>query len=63
MIAPAELSPASTPEDTPGWNSLAHMQLVGALEERFAIALTPRDIMIMETMGDVERVVRQRLAR
>jgi long-chain acyl-CoA synthetase len=63
MIAPAELSPASTPEDTPGWNSLAHMQLVGALEERFAVALTPRDIMIMETMGDVERVVRQRLAR
>jgi long-chain acyl-CoA synthetase len=63
MIAPAEFSPASTPEDTPGWNSLAHMQLVGALEERFGIALTPRDIMIMETMADVERVVRQRLAR
>jgi acyl carrier protein len=52
----------ATPETVPGWNSLAHLELAAALEERFGITLTPREIMIMETMGDVERVVRARLA-
>jgi acyl carrier protein len=60
--APEELSPAATPETVPGWNSLAHLQLAAALEERFGFALSPRDIMNMETMGEVERVVRARLA-
>ena len=58
----AALSPASSPENTAGWDSYAHMELTNALECALGIRLAPKDIMSMESLGDVERIVRGKLA-
>lgn len=59
---PSELSPHSTPADLPGWDSLAHLQFVVALEEAFKIRLAPTDIVRIESIGDAERIVGEKLS-
>ncbi len=46
-----KLSLDSSPENTPGWNSLEHMELVLALEARFGFKFTAREIMQIENLG------------
>jgi long-chain acyl-CoA synthetase len=41
------VSLASTPADVMGWDSLAHMELVVAIEEEFGVQLSARDIMAL----------------
>ena len=45
-----KLSPASSPENTPGWDSLGHMSLVSAVEKNFKVKLSMKDIMKMERL-------------
>ena len=47
----------STPEDVPGWDSLAHMQLVGALETEFGVQLSARDIMALDRLDKALKMV------
>ncbi len=47
----------STPEDVPGWDSLAHMQLVGALEKEFGVQLHARDIMALDRLDKALKMV------
>lgn len=49
----ATLSLASTPQDIPGWDSLAHMELVCALEQEFGVQLSARDIMALDRLDKV----------
>lgn len=46
----ADLELASGPENTVGWDSLAHMELVVALEKQFDIRLSPREIMQIDSL-------------
>ena len=54
---PGRLGLHSTPEDVPGWDSLAHMQLVGALEKEFGVQLHARDIMALDRLDKALRMV------
>ncbi|CAG1017307.1 hypothetical protein BURC_01950, partial [Burkholderiaceae bacterium] len=56
-----ELSERSTTADVAGWDSLAHLQFVVALEEAFDIRLDPSDIIRIESIGEAERIVREKL--
>jgi len=56
-----ELSEFSTTADIAGWDSLAHLQFVVALEEAFGVRLDPSDIIRMDSIGEAERVVRAKL--
>ena len=56
----AGLQLASSPESVPGWDSLAHLHFVVDLEEAFDIRLTPREIMSIATLHDVERIVSEK---
>ncbi len=49
----AELSATSGPENTIGWDSLAHMELVVSLEKHFGIRFSPRDIMQIDSLQRV----------
>lgn len=49
------ISLASTPADVPGWDSLAHMEFVVALEEAFGIRLSPMDIMALNRLDKALR--------
>lgn len=60
LNVPAEaLNDDSSPETVRQWDSLAAMNLVTAIEERFSVTLTTREIMSMRTIG-VAREVLQR---
>lgn len=41
---------ASRPSDVPGWDSLAHLELVVALEKEFDVRLSSRDIMALDRL-------------
>lgn len=47
----AKVRLASTPNDILGWDSLAHLQFVTAIEEEFGCNLTPRQIMSLSRVG------------
>ena len=49
-LSSGELSSTSSPENTAGWDSLAHMDLVVALEKHFGIRFSPRDIMQIDSL-------------
>ena len=42
------------------WDSLKHMELIAALEERFSIELTFDDIVAMQNVCEIKRVLRHR---
>jgi long-chain acyl-CoA synthetase len=58
----SELSERSTTADVAGWDSLAHLQFIVALEEAFEIRLDPSDIIRIESIGEAERIVREKLS-
>lgn len=51
------LSSASNAQNTPGWDSLAHLELIVAVEKAFSVRLDPVDILSIESLGDLCRVV------
>jgi acyl-CoA synthetase (AMP-forming)/AMP-acid ligase II/acyl carrier protein len=54
---PATLSLSSASDNTEGWDSLAHVNLVDAIEETFRIRLSPRDIMRLGSLGDAYEMI------
>lgn len=53
------LNENSSPENTPGWDSLAHMELVTAIEAEFNIRLNEHDIMAITHLGAAIATVAQ----
>jgi acyl carrier protein len=49
----ASLGCDSTPQNTQGWDSLANLNLMAALEEEFGIAFTTRDVIKLRSLGDI----------
>lgn len=58
----SELSERSNTADVAGWDSLAHLQFIVALEEAFGIRLDPSDIIRIDSIGEAERIVREKLS-
>lgn len=50
-VDPAELDDNSSPSNVSQWDSLAAMSLVVAIEERFQVQLSTKEIMKMSTIG------------
>jgi len=55
------LSPTSSHQEVPGWDSLTHLDFVGALEARFDVALTAVEVMRIERIQDAIEVVSSRV--
>ncbi len=47
----SQLRLSSTPKEVLGWDSLAHLNFVAALEQEFQVTLTPRQIMRLTRIG------------
>ncbi len=43
----------STFEDVPEWDSVAHVNLISALEERFSVKFTVSEILEMNSIGAI----------
>jgi acyl carrier protein len=50
----ASLNAESTPQNTGGWDSLANLNLMAALEQEFCITIETDDLMKMRSLGEIE---------
>jgi acyl carrier protein len=57
----SELTPESSPEQIPAWDSIQHLNLVIAIEERFKIQFEPDEMDAMKTLGDIGDAVERHL--
>ena len=57
------LTDATTPTDVPGWDSLANVNLITAIESEFDIKLGVRDVMKMTNVGEIRRIVQSKVSR
>jgi len=57
-VPAATLTDASSPQTVPGWDSMATMNLVAALEELHAIELSTAEIRNFTSLGAVRAVLR-----
>jgi acyl carrier protein len=57
QVDPAELNDDSSPDNVKRWDSLAAMALVAAIEERFVVRLSTKQIMKMSTIGRARKAL------
>lgn len=56
-LPPESISAASTPQTIEAWDSIQHLNLVLALEEKFGVELSPEEIEQMTSIGEVVKLV------
>ena len=56
------LTPATSASDVPGWDSVAHITLVVAIEQRFGIRFKTAEIEELGNVGDLARLVGEKPA-
>jgi acyl carrier protein len=59
-VSAAELGEESSPDNVDGWDSLAAMRLVAAIESEFNVRLSTAEIMKMRTIGLVRKVLHEK---
>lgn len=57
-VDPASIDASSSPETVEGWDSMGHLNLVGALEKRFNVSIDIGDVMEMVTVRRIKDVLR-----
>lgn len=59
---PAEqISAASSPQTLENWDSIQHLNLVLAVEEKFGVQLSPEEIEQMKNIGETAKLVESKL--
>jgi acyl carrier protein len=56
-----QVSAASSPQTVENWDSIQHLNLVLAVEEKFGLQLSPEEIEQMKTVGDTAKLVESKL--
>jgi acyl carrier protein len=57
------ITPESTPSDIPAWDSMGHVELASSLERAFEVSFDVDDLMAMENVQEICRVVQSKLAK
>ncbi|HTG74703.1 MAG TPA: acyl carrier protein, partial [Terriglobia bacterium] len=57
QVDPTDLNEDSSPDNVKQWDSLAAMELVAAIEEKFKVKLSTKEIMKMSTLGRARKVL------
>jgi len=58
QVDPTDLNEDSSPDNVKQWDSLAAMELVAAIEEKFKVKLSTKEIMKMSTIGRARKVLK-----
>lgn len=59
---PAEsLNASSSPDTIESWDSVQHLNLVLALEEKFGLQLSPEEIEQMKNLGETAKLIEAKL--
>lgn len=56
-LPPSDITLNSNASNTPGWDSLGHIEFAASLEEEFDIALATVDILNIRSLLDAERII------
>jgi acyl carrier protein len=61
-IAPSDLSENTSRANTQSWSSLAHINLITAVEEVYGVSFTTQEIQSLNTFGELRRLLREKEA-
>jgi acyl carrier protein len=62
QLASERITDDLTMDDVQSWDSLRHMELIVAIEQAFGLELSFEDIVTMRSVGEIKRVLRQKIA-
>ena len=57
------LEPETTADDVEGWDSLSHVNLIMAVENRFNIRFNHKEVIGFKNVGDLARCVENKLSK
>jgi acyl carrier protein len=60
-VPATRLNAASSPDSVESWDSVQHLNLVLAREEKFSLQLSPEEIEQMKTLGDTAKLIDTKL--
>lgn len=60
QVPPAMISDELAMQDVDAWDSLKHMELIVSLEEAFGLQLSFEEIVTMQSVGNIKRVLKER---
>ena len=57
------VTPETTANDVDGWDSLTHVNLIIAVESKFGIRFTQKELLTQKNVGDLLRAIDAKLGR
>ena len=60
-VPPDRITGASSPQTLENWDSIQHLNLVLAIEEKFGLQLSPEEIEQMKSVGETAKLVESKL--
>ncbi len=61
-VDPQSVTINTTPKDIPAWDSMGHIVLVSSLERAFGLSFDVDEVMEMENVRQIVRIVETKLA-
>lgn len=61
-VAPETITADTRPNDVDGWDSLGHASLATSLESEFNVSFDVDELLAMESVRDIMRIVESKLA-
>lgn len=55
------ISPEMTANDVDGWDSLSHINLITAIEAKFNIRFTRKELLTFKNVGDLQRSIENKI--
>jgi acyl carrier protein len=62
-INPQTVTIDTTPKDVPAWDSMGHVELASSLERIFGLTFDVDELMEMENVKEISRIVQSKLAK
>ena len=63
QVDPHSVSMETSAKDIPAWDSMGHLSLASKLEQSFNISLDVDDMMEMESVREIVRIVQAKISR
>ncbi|HNY26362.1 MAG TPA: acyl carrier protein [Candidatus Sumerlaeota bacterium] len=57
------VAPATTANEVDGWDSLSHVNLIMAVEGRFKIRFTQKELLTFKNVGDLLRAIESKIQK
>jgi acyl carrier protein len=62
-VDPQSVTMETKPDDVSGWDSVGHLSLAANLEEVFGVSLDVDDLMEMESVREIVRIIGTKLSK